>query len=75
MILKELKEQLDKLSPQYDNCIVISQKDAEGNGYSPVRGAEPAIYIADNSYSGEVFDTDEDLGVRGEPCIVIHPIN
>lgn len=75
MTLKELKEELNKLGVEYDNSIVISQKDAEGNGYSPVRGAEPAIYVADNNYSGEVFDEDEDLGIKGEPCIVIYPIN
>lgn len=56
MNVKELKEALESLP---DDMEVILQKDSEGNGYSPLSGADAnAIYIADSTYSGEVYDAD-----------------
>ena len=64
MNLGELKALLAGLERLPDDTPVILQKDSEGNGYSPLSGGEPAWYIADSTYSGEVYlmpqDEDED---------------
>jgi hypothetical protein len=53
MTVKELKE---KLTNMPDDMQVILQKDSEGNGYSPLAGADnDAVYVPENSYSGEVY--------------------
>lgn len=54
MNVKELKEILAYLP---DDMEITLQKDSEGNGYSPLFGADPdAVYIPANSYSGDVYD-------------------
>jgi len=56
MKVKELIEVLKELDPEME-CIM--QKDSEGNGYSPLSGADPdGIYIADSTWSGDVYDSN-----------------
>jgi len=56
MKVKELKELLNILP---DNMEVILQKDAEGNGYSPLSGGDSDnIYVSNSSYSGKIYDTN-----------------
>lgn len=39
---------------------IILQKDPEGNGYSPLRGADPdCIYVEDNTWSGLIYHPNE----------------
>lgn len=45
---------------------VVIAKDAEGNGYSPLTEAEPAMYLADSTWSGEHYMTDEQRQTAGE---------
>ena len=53
MNIKELKEAIKDLPNDME---IILQKDAEGNGYSPLRGADPdSVYIAETTWSGEVY--------------------
>lgn len=68
---------------------VILQEDAEGNGYSPLAGADQnAIYEAISSYSGKVWSTNwtsdeadmepdewEEFKKIFPPCVVLFPIN
>ncbi len=86
MNVKELREAIANLP---DEMEVILQKDAEGNGYSPLEGADmDCIYIPDSTWSGEVYDTAwsaHDAGMNiddwqetkdGNPrCLVLHPVN
>lgn len=73
MCLRELIKALTEL-PQ--DAIVILQKDAEGNGYSPCVGAEESRYEPDSTWSGSVLhEEDEDYATRGVPCVVIWPVN
>lgn len=45
---------------------IILQKDAEGNGYSPLRGADPdCVYVPENTYSGEVYSTNRSAKDNG----------
>lgn len=85
MKVRELLEILSTLDPEME-CIV--QKDAEGNGYSPLSGADPnGIYVAETTWYGEVYDStwtaeDADMpeaawnGMLEMPrCLVLHPVN
>lgn len=85
MTVKDLKEQLADLP---DDMEVILQKDAEGNGYSPLAGIDPdAIYIPDSTWSGDVYDStwtaneavmDDDEWeemLQNKRSLVLFPIN
>lgn len=85
MKIRELMEILKDLDPEME-CII--QKDSEGNGYSPLAGADPdAIYIAETTWYGEVYDSnwsaedtdmDEDLWetmLKKPRCLVLFPVN
>lgn len=86
MTVSELIEALKKLDP---NSIVIIQKDAEGDGYSPLETVDGnCIYIADTTWSGEVYSLDDVDGLEEEEqeelekdrvlhpqCVVLVPIN
>ena len=53
MNVKELKEAIADLP---DDMEVILQKDAEGNGYSPLQGDDTdCIYVAETTWYGEVY--------------------
>lgn len=81
----ELIAALQQMDPE---CEVILQKDAEGNGYSPLAGADGlAVYVPDTTWSGEVYDvelpadehcmTEEEWeAVKAKPrCVVLWPVN
>lgn len=85
MTVKELKDAILNLP---DEMEVILQKDAEGNGYSPLRGADPdAVYIPETTYYGEVYSTEwtaYDAGMNeaewkntlSKPrALILHPLN
>lgn len=87
MKVRELLEVLQSVDPERE---VILQKDAEGNGYSPLRGADDnAVYIADSTWSGETrrqrlseddrrrgFGEDDlDQSGTGVPALVLYPVN
>jgi hypothetical protein len=46
---------------------VVLAKDGEGNGFSPLASADPAMYAADTTWSGERYMTDEQRHATGEP--------
>jgi hypothetical protein len=86
MNVKELKEALEELP---DDMEIILQKDAEGNGYSPLYGADPdCIYIPETTWYGEVrslHHTAEDHCLEEDEwaqmqkdyprALVLHPVN
>lgn len=53
--VKELIEALQEFDPEMP---VILQKDSEGNGYSPLAAWGKGTYVADSTWSGEVYDED-----------------
>jgi hypothetical protein len=84
MTVKELIELLKVVQDQ--DRIVVMQKDAEGNGYSPLYCLSLGAYDAETTWYGEVglevlTAEDEARGyshedvVDGEPCIVLEPVN
>ena len=85
MKVKDLIETLKQCNPESE-CII--QKDAEGNGYSPLVGADSnAVYVAENTWSGTVYSTNysaEDNCMEkdeweklkaGPSCVVLFPVN
>lgn len=85
MNVKDLREALAAMP---DDMLVVVQKDSEGNGYSPLRGADGDnnSYAADSTWGGTVGLTaltdeaakrgygPEDV-VAGVPCLVLYPVN
>lgn len=84
MKVSELIVHLERLD---QNAVIILQKDAEGNGYSPLSGLEDAGYTAESTWSGvvrpraltkeleEAGFSEEDIEEDGEPCVVLWPVN
>ena len=87
MTVSELIAELSTMPP---DSIVVLQKDGEGNGYSPLSGADDSsVYIAESTWAGEVRHveltdelesqgySEEDCAEYGEgvPCVVLFPIN
>lgn len=70
-------ELITKLQTCPQDALVVCQKDAEGNGYSPCAGADPGcVYVAECEYAGVVYsDTDCDIPEDAVPCITLYPIN
>lgn len=52
MKVSELIALLDKFNP---NAQVILQKDAEGNGYSPLSDVDDGLYNATSTWSGDFY--------------------
>lgn len=82
-----VRELIEHLKESDMDALVVLQKDAEGNGYSPLAGLDVDLaYLPDTTYSGSVkFKrltpqlrregfTREDVGA-GENCVVLYPIN
>lgn len=85
MKAKELIEILAKVDPGAE---IILQKDAEGNGYSPLEGVDAdAVYVPASTWSGDVYsmewsaedacmDNDEWEAIKAKPrCVVLFPVN
>lgn len=82
MKVKELIEELSKFDPEAE---VILQKDSEGNGYSPLSGADDdAVYQEENSWSGMVYTLssghdeaclDQEEFEALPNCVVLWPVN
>jgi hypothetical protein len=83
--VKDLKEAIKNLP---DDMEVVLQKDSEGNGYSPLSGADPnAVYVAETTWSGEVYSMewsaeDADMeeeeweAVKKKPrTLILFPVN
>lgn len=75
----------DYLATQPRDRKVILQKDAEGNGYSPLVDADERMYEATSTWSGEVYQTPEVVAAEpgdwssapgdAERVIVLGPVN
>jgi hypothetical protein len=61
---RELADELMKLP---GDTIVILEKDAEGNGYSPLSSVRTSHYEPVNTYSGELKSSAEDFDNDGDP--------
>ena len=85
MNVGELKKIIEGLP---EDMQIVLQKDAEGNGYSPLSSTDTnSVYISDNPWSGFVFPinwTAQDAGIseenweqiKAQPCsLILIPTN
>ena len=57
MKAKELKELLVHIPDDYE---IILSSDSEGNSFSPLSSCSVQEYVAENTYSGEILEVEED---------------
>ena len=67
LTLDDLRTQLEALDHLPGTTPVVLAKDGEGNGFSPLTEAEPAMYAADTTWSGERYLTEEQRQATGAP--------
>lgn len=83
MTVSELIQELQEMD---QDAIVVMASDAEGNGYSPLSGAYEENYLAESTYSGEVYSDEELEEMKAEDdmcevpeglqkCVTLSPIN
>lgn len=85
MKVKELKELILNLP---DEMEVVLQKDAEGNGYSPLSGADSnVVYVAETTWYGDIYSMEwsaEDAcmsdeqweNIKAKPrTLILYPVN
>lgn len=80
-----VKELLDELGKWPEEAEVVLQKDAEGNDYSPLVGAEGnVLYVAESSWSGNCVHIDDEPDYINEDgslepdmsrVVVLWPVN
>jgi hypothetical protein len=66
MTLAELRAQLGALNLPDDTPVILA-KDGEGNGHSPLSEAEHAMYLADTTWSGEHYLTEQQRLAEEDP--------
>ncbi len=79
MTVKELIENLKDLPTDMP---VIMSKDGGGNGYSPLSALDQAWYVAESTWSGEVYSDDDleelrsdGMGSNAEKVVCFWPTN
>ena len=87
MTLGGLRKLLATYDHLPDDTLVALQKDAEGNGYSPLEDVMYAVYVHDSTWYGDVYPSSEEIATREDlseedeapdeavPCIVLWPVN
>jgi hypothetical protein len=84
----KVKALMNLLATFDQNAEVILQKDAEGNGYSPLEGADhDAVYVAQTTWYGDVYSTNQTADdhcleeaewkrlLKQRRCVVLFPVN
>lgn len=73
MTVAELRKALEAFD---DDHLVVMAKDAEGNSYSPLSDAGAGMYLADTTWTGDVYYAGDD-GVPDDavPAVVLGPTN
>jgi hypothetical protein len=91
MTVKELKQMLNELGDELDNCQVIMSSDSEGNSYSPVDGLTDtaycensskycieSVYFDEHGWDGNCFDNKDEWDAykkKNDRVVVLHPMN
>jgi hypothetical protein len=67
MTLAELRRQLGELGHLPDETLVVLAKDAEGNHFSPFYEVDRGMYLAETTWSGERYMTEEQRQAQQRP--------
>lgn len=54
---------------------VVLQKDAEGNGYSPLADVRQGHYRAETLWTGEIYETGEEIPDDAIASVILEPTN
>lgn len=78
--LKTVAEWIEILKELPQDSVIIMSKDGEGNEFSPLSNYGTGIYVADTTYSGEIYnedeyDEEEDDNRAGVKAVVLWPTN
>lgn len=65
-----VKQLIDYLQQCDSTAVIVLSKDAGGNGYSPLSGADTTFYHPETTYSGDVTENTHDV-----PCVALWPVN
>lgn len=72
-------ELIKELTDCPEDAVVVLSKDGEGNGFSPLSNHSAEHYRAENTYSGELRDSEYDEAEDGPDgairAIVLWPAN
>jgi len=85
----KVSELIERLKSMPQDVEVILQKDAEGNGYSPLHAVDDeAIYKPQTTWYGEMYSTNwsahdagfasdewEEFKKQNQRCVVLAPVN
>jgi len=83
----KVSELIEVLKTLPQDAELVVQKDSEGNGYSPLSGAEAGYYHRDTDWSGDFMSSEEDyldyfdydgedaLMPYEENAVVLYPVN
>lgn len=73
----KVKELIESFEPGDMEKEVVMSKDGEGNGFSPLADVAEGLYVADSTWSGQVFNEDEkeEAGEDAKDVIVLWPTN
>lgn len=73
----KIKKLIEELSKEDGDLDIIMSRDGEGNGFSPLSSLGDGLYVADSTYSGEIYNLDEaeDAGEEAKKVIVLWPTN
>lgn len=64
LTLADLRSQLAAFDHLPDETPVVMSKDGEGNGYSPLAELSPGMYLAETTWSGEHYPTEEQIAAE-----------
>ena len=82
-----VKELIEKLKEMDQDALVISMRDPEGNGFSPLYEAydDGDLYVSEEEWSGYVVNHDErheydeedcrDIVETSQKCVLLCPTN
>lgn len=75
------QELIDILKEYPPDTLVVMSKDGEGNGFSPLDSHGDGFYVADSTYSGELFEDENEFAEYADEVdeavkvIVLWPAN
>lgn len=67
MTLDDLRDYLRAFNHLPGDTLIVISEDSEGNGYSPLSGVSTAAYLAESSFSGEHYMTEEQRQAMDDP--------
>lgn len=68
-------ELIEVLKGMPADSLVVMSKDAEGNGYSPLRTVDAVRYVPSCTYAGEVYLDDGCDEPGAVPAVAFWPVN